>query len=122
MPTSAPRPCRHPRCPAVVPRGVGYCERHKRAQWKKADERRGSREERGYDWTWRTKHRPAQLRREPLCRFCAEHGRVTQATEVDHIDGDSRNNDPANLRSLCRACHSSRTARDQGFAQRKGPR
>lgn len=63
--------------------------------------------------------RPAALAREPLCRMCKEHGLVTAATEVDHIDGNSRNNDPDNLRSLCKPCHSGRTARDQGFARRR---
>ncbi len=48
------------------------------------------------------------------------------ATEVDHIDGDSRNNEPANLRCLCHRCHSRRTAKDQAFGRRlassTGPR
>jgi len=25
--------------------------------------------------------------------------------DVDHIDGDHRNNDPANLQTLCKNCH-----------------
>lgn len=37
-------------------------------------------------------------------------GRVTAATEVDHIDEDSHNNDPSNLQPLCKPCHSSKTA------------
>lgn len=40
------------------------------------------------------------------------------ATEVDHIDGDSSNNDPSNLNSLHKACHSRKTAKENsGFAQ-----
>jgi 5-methylcytosine-specific restriction protein A len=78
---------------------------------KARDQQRGSRSARGYDHHWYTVVRPAQLAREPLCRFCLP--RVTPAKDVDHIDGNSRNNDPANLRSLCHACHSRRTARDQ---------
>lgn len=83
------------------------------------DQHRGSREQRGYDWTWRTRVRPAALAREPLCRFCFEQGRTTQATEVDHIDGNSKNNADDNLRCLCRSCHSRRTARDQAFGRKK---
>lgn len=48
--------------------------------------------------------------------MCQAEGRITAATQVDHIDGNSRNNDPANLRGLCASHHSSRTAKDQGFA------
>jgi 5-methylcytosine-specific restriction protein A len=78
---------------------------------KSRDQARGSRSARGYDHRWYAVIRPAQLLREPLCRFCLP--RVTVATDVDHIDGNSRNNDPANLRSLCKSCHSRRTAKDQ---------
>lgn len=83
------------------------------------DLRRGSSSARGYDWRWR-KIRAVVLAEEPLCRFCSEQGYVVSAEEVDHIDGNSRNNDRANLRPLCRGCHSARTARDQGFARGRG--
>jgi 5-methylcytosine-specific restriction protein A len=79
------------------------------------DARRGSAASRGYDHNWR-KVRAFHLQAEPLCRFHAERGDVVAAIEVDHIDGNSRNNDDRNLRSLCKSCHSARTARDQGFA------
>lgn len=72
---------------------------------------------RGYDYEWRTYIQPAQLAREPLCRFCKQKGRIVAATVVDHIDGNSWNRKPENLRSLCKACHDGRTARDQGFAR-----
>jgi 5-methylcytosine-specific restriction protein A len=72
---------------------------------------------RRYPASWRVV-RIAHLRREPLCRFCAERGVVTAATEVDHIDGDRMNHVPANLRSACKPCHSRRTARDQAFGRR----
>lgn len=78
---------------------------------------RESAAKRGYDHHWNTVVRPAALAREPLCRFCLEKGRVRAACVVDHIDGNSRNNDPSNLRSLCKTCHDRRTARDQGFAR-----
>ena len=70
---------------------------------------------RGYDGDWR-RLRLRILADEPLCRFCAAEGRVTAATEVDHIDpfrglDDPRRLDPANCRPLCTPCHRSRTAR-----------
>ncbi len=69
---------------------------------------------RGYGADWR-RLRERILAAEPLCRFCAADGRVTAATDVDHIEPftglhDPRRLDPANLRPLCRPCHLRRTA------------
>lgn len=72
--------------------------------------------QRGYGAHWR-KVRRAVLDDEPLCRFCYAKGLVVEADEVDHIDGDSFNNDRDNLRPLCRPCHLLRTARDQAFGK-----
>lgn len=68
---------------------------------------------RGYGADWR-RVRAAVLAGEPLCRFCAEVGRVTAATEVDHIRpfhgrSDPQRLDPENLRPLCTPCHRART-------------
>ena len=119
MPTAPPRPCAKPGCRALVSGPQRYCTAHQRAVRREVDERRGSAAKRGYDWRWQTVVRPAALSREPLCRSCMERSRVTIATEVDHIDGDSRNNASTNLRSLCKPCHSRRTAQDQAFGRRR---
>ncbi|OWB24491.1 HNH endonuclease, partial [Xanthomonas oryzae] len=58
--------------------------------------------------------RAAHLAAEPLCRQCARGGRVVAASDVDHIDGDDSNNAPDNLQSLCHACHSRKTAKENG--------
>jgi 5-methylcytosine-specific restriction protein A len=56
-----------------------------------------------------------QLQHEPLCRLCMlNHTRVTPANEVDHVDGDSFNNAPSNLQSLCKPCHSAKTVKENG--------
>ncbi len=70
---------------------------------------------RGYGADWR-RVRQRLLEAEPLCRSCAAEGRVTPATDVDHIEPftgvqDPRRLDVANLRPLCRPCHMARTAR-----------
>lgn len=93
-----------------VHRPPGYRSRQQRER--EFDQRRGKTAERGYGGHWR-KVRMAHLLSEPLCRFCTEQGTVKPADEVDHIDGNSMNNEPDNLRSLCRHHHSQRTARDQ---------
>lgn len=89
-------------------------ERSEQQRKAEIDQWRGSAASRGYGATWR-RVRLAVLRDEPLCRFHLERGETVPADEVDHIDGDSRNNDRDNLRPLCKPCHSGRTARDQGF-------
>ena len=69
---------------------------------------------------WR-KLRAVHLAGEPLCRECAKADRVTAATDVDHIDGDDGNNAPSNLQSLCHACHSRKTAQENGGFGRAAP-
>ena len=55
--------------------------------------------------------RAHQLQLHPLCKYCAELGRVTPATIVDHIEphkGDVNKFWLGKLQSLCDACHTGR--------------
>ena len=45
---------------------------------------------------------------EPLCRYCGD-----VATQVDHLDNSSHNNDIDNLAATCASCHSRKTAQQQ---------
>jgi 5-methylcytosine-specific restriction protein A len=74
---------------------------------------------RGYGADWR-RVRAGVLAGEPLCRICSEAGRVTAATEVDHVErfhgvDDPRRLDRSNLRPLCTPCHAAVTARAARF-------
>ena len=75
------------------------------------DDDRPSASARGYGVAWR-RIRAAHLRDEPDCAFCG-----ATATEVDHIErrSDGGSDDRSNLRSLCKPCHSRRTAVQVGW-------
>jgi 5-methylcytosine-specific restriction protein A len=78
--------------------------------------------QRGYDVTWR-KVRAAFLAANPFCVFCQQQGRVTPATQVDHIQEIAVRPDLRfdwnNLRGLCVSHHSSRTIRDLNFRRKQ---
>nr|WP_041795814.1 HNH endonuclease signature motif containing protein [Pararhodospirillum photometricum] len=116
MPYAPPRICA--RCKKLVPHG----QRCPCAPAREPD-RRESASKRGYGAQWR-RLRDLVLADEPLCRECAKVGRVVPATDVDHIiphRGDDRLFwDRRNLQPLCKACHSAKTAReDGGFGNRR---
>lgn len=85
----------------------------RREQLATLDCRRGSSTARGYGADWQ-RLRLQVLAEEPLCRFCAEQGKVTAATEVDHIVPIRLRPDlrleRSNLRSLCKPHHDALTA------------
>jgi 5-methylcytosine-specific restriction protein A len=126
MATAAPRVCSHRGCNRLTDGGP-RCELHpheprreRTKQDRAYDERRGSAASRGYDWRWQ-RLRLGVLSEEPLCRSCRAAGRVTAATEVDHIEplerAPERRLERSNLQPLCHACHVAKTAED-----RKTPR
>lgn len=69
--------------------------------------------QRGYGWQHQ-KARAELLEREPLCRECAKHNRVTVAVIADHIiplkEHGSRGRE--NLQPLCAECSKAKTARE----------
>lgn len=76
---------------------------------------------RGYGREWR-RIRLLQLGEQPFCEDCRDAGRVTAATEVDHVIPLARGGTHArdNRRSLCKPCHSRKTAeRDGGLGRAK---
>ena len=68
--------------------------------------------ERGYGWAWQQLRRRILARDKGLCCVCGKAGRVTLASEVDHIvnKAEGGSDDEANLQSLCVPCHKAKTA------------
>lgn len=115
-------------CRGRVPIGKP-CPRCARAARKRSDARRGTAAVRGYGSAW-ARWRRRWLDRHPLCgdrldgrsaehSRCWAEGRLVPAAEVDHIrpvsgPDDPRFYDPAAVQSLCRACHSRKTATVDG--------
>jgi len=104
MPTKPKTACSYSGCPNLTPAGTSYCPEHAKQVKRREDKERGTSTQRGYGARWR-KVRAVQLARYPECEACLKAGRHRVAEVVHHRDGDSRNNLPENLASLCRACH-----------------
>lgn len=101
MPIAAPRPCTHPGCGVLVRDGTGRCPQHPKTNWVKATPVKRI-----------TGRRLQTLRadlfeREPLCAECRRQGRVTLATQRDHIVSleEGGTEDPENIQGLCHDCH-----------------
>jgi 5-methylcytosine-specific restriction protein A len=131
MPTAALRPCKQFGCTGLVKRGVGYCPKHEQnnstlRQRREYDRQRNQQYHRQvYKSARWAKLRMMKLRQDPFCEIadlCVKRtGHPGVATVVDHIEGTAERPDLAydmdNLRSSCKACHDSRTAKEQGFAK-----
>ena len=79
---------------------------------------------RGYDPEWR-RRRLAHLQKEPFCRECKATGRLTVATDVDHIKPRRFGgcDEEHNLQSLCGLHHKRFTVRyDGGFGRAVRPK
>ena len=112
MPTSAPRICAKPGCNTLTLKG--RCDAHPYDKGKDtAQARQKARKYATNDPRWRL-IRKRQLHKQPLCEECHKAGLLEPAKVVDHMDGDSFNNDVSNLQSMCWPCHSRKTAQQDG--------
>ena len=75
-----------------------------------------------YDGRWK-KIRHVHLKRNPLCVYCLQLGKVTAAGVVDHIIPHKGDKvlfyDRHNLQSLCKQCHDGvkQVQENKGYAQ-----
>lgn len=86
------------------------------------EQQRPSSAQRGYGRRWR-EVRDAYLVAHPLCVICHMRGILVAATVVDHRiphKGDmAKFWDRCNWQSLCKSCHDTKTAREDGGFGRK---
>ena len=99
------RLCAEPYCPNVIIDGPERrCPEHARAggwaSWTGGDPG-------AYGSAWR-RARDQYIAAHPICET---PGCRAPASEVHHLDGNPRNNDPSNHRALCVGCHGTITGR-----------
>ena len=113
---SSLKPCAAGGCGVLVTRQAGRCELHKiDTGWSKWQRGKGNTTERGYGHAWRKVRGFVMMRDKHLCQVCKASGRLTPATEVDHVVSKARggSDDPSNLRGICRKCHATKTGNER---------
>ncbi len=117
MPSKPQKPCAYPGCASLV--SGGYCSKH-RAVASTRDSEKERKVHRLYDRRWK-KAREAQLAKEPWCADCLRANIYTAASEVHHDErheGDREKFWSSSKTSLCKTCHSKRTAAEVGISAR----
>lgn len=103
------KPCNKVGCNKLNNNSNGYCDEHK--------QNRQTATQRGYTYKW-TKYRKSFLCNNPLCQECLKQNRYTLANVVDHIIPHKGDMvlfwDTNNHQALCKKCHDTKTAREDG--------
>lgn len=115
MPKSAPKPCSYPGCGVLVHDGSSRCAKHPKAVWAKPTPTKRI--------TGRRLQalRAALFARAPLCAECERQGRVTPATERDHIVplAEGGADDDSNVQGLCHECHEAKRKEESARGARR---
>jgi len=109
MPQRFAKPCAHPGCGVLV-RGKGSrCAKHANVNVNLFATKRTVKSDA------LTKERRRLFAEHPLCAKCLETGRVTLATERDHIVplADGGADEEGNTQALCHSCHVAKTLSEQ---------
>ena len=116
MPKLPPRPCTYPGCTAMQIKR-GYCQQHQdNGGWQKRTDYgriKGPK--------WKAIKRRIMERDGWLCQVCKSSGKLSTATEVDHVNPLSLGGTDAddNLQAICQSCHKRKTA-SEAHRARKG--
>ncbi len=90
------------------------CKRHEVVGEHESKTRKDFTNATGYGYKWR-KESKAYLKANPLCAECERSGRITLATDVDHIIPHRGDMDlfwrRSNWQSLCSMCHKIKTGK-----------
>lgn len=101
----------------LVRDGSGRCAAHPKQAWTKTTptKRRAGR--------WLQRERQRLFERDPLCAECKRLGRITLATERDHIKplAEGGADDDTNVQGLCAPCHEAKRKEEsaRGLARRR---
>lgn len=121
MPQRPQRPCRHKGCRTLHRNANGYCDQHQddAKAWARKEAAPKTTTQRGYGWRWQKLRQRILERDKYLCQICLAAGRITVASEVDHIinKASGGTDDPDNLQSACGPCHKAKTLQE---SQRRG--
>lgn len=119
MPMSAPKPCQHLGCNALVRDGSSRCDAHWVRPGTFADRTRGTRQQRGYGAEWDRSRARVLSRDGGLCQPCLRAGHTTMATAVDHIVNKEEGGTDAdsNLQAICKPCHAHKTGQEAARAR-----
>ena len=114
MPPRIPRPCNKSGCIETHINPGGYCDKHKHTKWERHQQGKSS-AQRGYGSAWRKLRQRVFERDHGLCQQCLRDGRVSAATDCDHIISKAKGgtDEMSNLQMLCRACHKAKTGSEQ---------
>lgn len=110
MPYKARRICIEPNCNDFAESGSSRCKTHKQAQTRAINQNRDVTDKRFRSTKYWLISKKVFIHNNPLCKECG--GR---ATDVDHVNGYttwSEFADQSNWQSLCKSCHSTKTANE----------
>lgn len=118
MPIAAPKPCSYPGCGVLVRDGSSRCGKHPREVWAKkptATKRITGRRLQAM--------RAGLFSRNPLCVECERLGRVTLATQRDHITplAEGGSDDESNVQGLCYTCHENKSLAESLRGRQRTP-
>ena len=114
------KPCTKLGCTNLTSDGSSRCELHKTVERTRT---RNNDHTAMYNYQWK-KIRARYLKENPLCVYCMKEGRVEPANVVDHIKPHKGEKDVfwdfMNWQALCKPCHDSKTATEDGGFGNKG--